>query len=322
MLKKFSPPWPAWLIFTCMLSGCGASSAVNTFEPSSNPIIPPQGGNSNPVYSAPKQIGLITDPQLTEISGLAASRTTKGVWWVHNDSGDKARLYAINNQGRLLAKYSVSEARNIDWEDLASGPGSDGKPALYIGDIGNNSLSRSELTIYRVSEPSLAQASPKTILTGETAAAEAFPFRYPDGKHDAEAIFVDPQSGRLYIVTKKMTLPCAVYRLPLPLQAGKTVTLEKVSGAAVKTISELALVTGATASPDGQRVVIRTYFTAIELTRAGRGFESVFNAEPLRIKIPLERQGEAISYTADGKALVTTSEHVPAPLFQLVRLGK
>jgi hypothetical protein len=311
--------WPA-----ALLSGCAFNSDPNLkAHPQPEPVVPLQdliGGSS---YETAKPLGTITDSQLTEISGLTPSRRAKGVWWVHNDSGDQPRIFAVNNRGQLLARFTVTDAKNVDWEDMASGPGPDGKPALYLADTGNNSASRGELTLYRVAEPSLGTASSKNVLIGETAAAEAFPFRYPDGKHDAEAIFLDPQSGRPYIVTKKMTPPCAVYRVPLPLQPGKTVTLEKVkTGKAIQAISQLALVTGAATSPDGKRVVIRTYFTAVELARTGGKFESLFNAEPQTIKIPLEKQGEAISYTADGKALVTTSEKIPAPLFQMLRSGK
>jgi hypothetical protein len=311
------------LVFCLFLSGCAFSSdPQTTARTKPEPLVPLSDLSNGTTYSEPKPIGTITDRQLAEISGLVPSRTAKGVWWVHNDSGDQPHLYAINSKGQLLAKFLVSGAKAVDWEDLASGPGPDGKPALYIADTGNNSLSRSELTLYRVAEPNLSKVSASGAVTGETGSAEAFPFRYPDGKHDAEALFVDPQSGRPYLVTKKMAPPCAVYRFPLPLQPSKTVTLEKVTGRAVKEIAQLALVTGAATSPDGKRVVIRTYFTALELTRPTGAFEAIFNSEPQPIKIPLEQQGEAISYTADGKALVTTSEKVPAPLYQLTRTGK
>lgn len=319
------PSWLALLLLpVALLSGCAFSSDPNTkADTQPEPVVPLQdlmGGSS---YEAAKPLGTITDSQLTEISGLTPSRLTKGAWWVHNDSGDQARIFAINSRGQLLARFTVTEAKNVDWEDMASGPGPEGKPALYLADTGNNSASRSELTLYRVAEPSLATATSKSVLIGETVAAEAFPFRYPDGKHDAEAIFLDPQSGRPYIVTKKMTPPCAIYRFPMPLQPGKTVTLEKVTtGKAIQAISQLVLVTGAATSPDGKRVVIRTYFTALELARTGGKFETLFNAEPQTLKIPLEKQGEAISYTADGKALVTTSEKIPAPLFQMLRAVK
>ncbi len=323
MSKQISFLWLALLLLhAALLGGCAFNSDPHT-KADQQPVVPLQDLVTGAGYETAKPLGTITDPQLNEISGLAPSRTMRGVWWVHNDSGDQPRVYAVNSRGQLLAKFMVTEARNVDWEDMAIGPGKDGKPALYLADSGNNSLRRGELTLYRVAEPSLAKATPKTVLTGETEAAEAFPFRYPDGKHDAEALFLDPQSGRPYLVTKKMTPPCAVYRFPLPLQAGQTATLEKVTtGKALKAISQLALITGAATSPDGKRVVIRTYFTALELVRTGGKFESLFNAEPQTIKVPLEKQGEAISYTLDGKALVTTSETVPAPLYQLVRMGK
>lgn len=322
MSNKFLTPWVACAFFSLLsLNGCAFSSDPKTAaQPKSEAVVPLETLANGANYSEPKPIGTITDRQLAEVSGLVPSRTAKGTWWVHNDSGDQPRLYAINSKGQLIAKFTVSEAKAVDWEDLASGPGADGRPALYIADSGNNSLGRSELTLYRVAEPNISQASATKLLTGETAAAEAFPFRYPDGKHDAEALFVDPQTGRPYLVTKKMNPPCAVYRFPLPLQPGKVVTLEKVMGKATKEIAQLALVTGATASPDGKRVTIRTYFTALELSRTGGNFESLFNAVPQTVKIPLEQQGEAISYTADGKALVTTSEKLPAPLYQLTCL--
>jgi hypothetical protein len=275
----------------------------------------PAGPPSGP-YADAKQIGEITDRALAEISGLAPSRTGKGLWWVHNDSGDQPRLYVINARGKLLARFSVPGARNVDWEDLAAGPGRDGKPALYIADIGDNDRKRDDLTLYRVKEPDLSKGAKD----GATENAEAFPFRYPDGRHDAESLIVDPKSGWPYIVTKTFSPPCGVYRFPMPLRAGQRVTLEKVEGRAVESISRLMLATGAAASADGKRIIVRTYFTALEMARAeGATFDSLFNSTPIPVKIASERQGEAISYSADGKSIITTSEKIPAPIHQIKR---
>jgi len=269
------------------------------------------------IYSEASQIGTITDPSLAEISGMTPARTGKGLWWVHNDSGGKPRLYLINSTGKLVGQFAVTGATNRDWEDIASGPGRGGVPSLYIGEIGDNARKYEEYIIYRVKEPNLAKGR----LNGTTEPAEHLRFRYPDGKHDAEALFIDPQNGRPYIVTKKMTPPCGVYRFPLPLRPNETVTLEKVPGHAVDRISNLMMVTGAAASPDGTRVVVRSYFTAVEITKNHSSpFETIFNNSPQIIKIPFERQGEAISYTPDGKALVMTSEGLPAPIFHMIRL--
>ncbi|HZS05183.1 MAG TPA: hypothetical protein VFD58_10145 [Blastocatellia bacterium] len=299
------------------------------------PATEPQGAKSDPIptrpwsevaaptgqavsgsYSPAKQVGTITDEKLSEVSGITAGRANAGVWWVNNDSGNPAEIYALDANGRLLATFAVTGANNVDWEDIAGGPGRDGKPALYIADIGDNRSRRNEVIIYRVNEPLLGEG----VKTGATEQAERFPFQYPDGKHDAEALFVDPKAGRIYIVTKLRDGGCKVYRSPMPLAAGQEVVLEEVKGSAVSEISKLPMVTGASAAPDGSRVIIRTYLNAIELRReTGGAFETIFNSTPVPVDIPLERQGEAIGYTADGKSVVTTGEKVPAPIYQMTR---
>ena len=48
-----------------------------------------------PVFAADiEQIAEVTHPQLDEMSGIVAS-TYKDIYWVHNDSGDRPRIFAI-----------------------------------------------------------------------------------------------------------------------------------------------------------------------------------------------------------------------------------
>jgi hypothetical protein len=272
-------------------------------------------------YGEATQIGSITSQSLAEISGMTPSRTDKGLWWVHNDSGDKARIYLIDSSGKLHGRFTVTGARNRDWEDMAGFVDGNKKPMLYLADFGDNARKRDDLTIYRVKEPLLPKDGAKGLRDGVTESAHAFPFRYPDGRHDAEALFVDPKNGRPYIITKTMSSRGGVYRFPLPLRPKEKVTLEKVTGEAVDQIAKLLMVTGAAVSPDGSRVVIRTYFGAHEMIRSGGAgsFETIFKSELRAIKLPLLRQGEAISYTLDGRSIVTTSEKIPAPIFKLTR---
>src|SRR4051812_14329684 len=67
--------------------------------------------------------GAVASSSVTELSGLSASRLTADVYWVHNDSGDSARIFAVRNDGADLGAYSLSGATAIDWEDIAVGPG-------------------------------------------------------------------------------------------------------------------------------------------------------------------------------------------------------
>src|SRR5438874_9337753 len=74
-------------------------------------------------YGGPVLLGTLQEKAVTESSGLVASRRTPGVFWTHNDSGDGPYLYATDRKGRALAKFTVSGATNVDWEDIAAGAG-------------------------------------------------------------------------------------------------------------------------------------------------------------------------------------------------------
>jgi hypothetical protein len=265
-------------------------------------------------YGTPKQVGTITSLALPEVSGMTAATVARGGWWVENDSGNPPDLHLIDAKGKLLATVRVRGATNVDWEDLASGPGPNGRRTIYVGDIGDNDEVRDDLVVYRLTEPAR---------TARSVAATALPFRYPDGRHNAEALFVDPGSGRIYVLTKTLapqSEPAGLYRFPLPLTPGRRVTLEKVGGGFAKLVAPVALITGAAVSPDGSRLAIRTYTDAWEWRRRPGGpFASLFAADDAHVAIPLERQGESIAYTTDGRALVTTSEQLPAPIWRMNR---
>src|SRR5947209_17594710 len=89
-------------------------------------------------YGPPRTLAQVSIPGLTESSGIVASRTYPGVFWTHNDSGDRPRLYAITRDGKLAGRWLVPNAKAYDWEDIAAGPAPGGRTWLYIGDIGDN----------------------------------------------------------------------------------------------------------------------------------------------------------------------------------------
>src|SRR5206468_183531 len=112
-------------------------------------------------YAAPTRTGTVTAPALTELSGIAASRANPGVLYVHNDSGDTARFFAIDQAGALLAEFDLPGVTAVDWEDIAVGPcGAGGGSCVYLGDIGDNNLTRSDYAVYRVREPSVSAGQP------------------------------------------------------------------------------------------------------------------------------------------------------------------
>ena len=90
-----------------------------------------------PTYGPPRQLGVLANPRIRESSGLACSRRTPGVFWTHNDSGDRPRLYAFDTTGADLGTYELKGASALDWEDLASFTRK-GRGYLLVGDIGDN----------------------------------------------------------------------------------------------------------------------------------------------------------------------------------------
>ena len=218
-----------------------------------------------------------------EASGVAVSRRTPGLLWSMNDSGEP-RLVAFDASGAMKARVRVTGATTDDWEDLASAPCRQGS-CLYIADIGDNRTSRRTITLYRVPEPRTDDQA--------TAPAEAFTAAYPDGAHDAEALFLD-SSGRAYIVTKAKSKETALYRWP-QLRAGATGMLERL------TSLPLEHVTGADASADGTWVALRTndqlYFYRMRELLASSG------GQPLRVNLAglKEPQGEGVAFGAAGR---------------------
>lgn len=240
---------------------------------------------------------------VSETSGLARSRRDPDLYWTHNDAGNAPELFALDPSGGLAGRVRVSGAANVDWEDLAAGTCPEG-PCLYVADIGDNDGERASVTVYRVAEPEAGAA--------ETAPAAPLRARYPGGARDAEGLFVI--GGRPYVVTKGREGPITLYRYPLPLRPGGTVTLERVREVLPAPEAERDRVTGASASPDGRTVAIRSYrrlylFPADELIAGAGTAPREFDLSGLG-----EPQGEAVALGDDGGVWLTTeSEDGDAP---------
>ena len=145
------------------------------------------------------EIARVEDPLIREVSGMVLSRKNSGVLWVHNDSGDSARVYALTLDGRLIATFILVGVDAIDWEDIAIGPGPEpGLDYIYVADIGDNGFSREEIEIYRFPEP-LVDKGTQSVLVDRV---ERIVLSYPDQAHDAETLLVDPVDGGIYIITK------------------------------------------------------------------------------------------------------------------------
>ncbi|MGI8730560.1 MAG: hypothetical protein ACR2LK_11330 [Solirubrobacteraceae bacterium] len=241
--------------------------------------------------------GRVRSDAAAELSGLVRSPSRPRVLWTHNDSGDRARLLAVRDDGRLLADVTVSGATNSDWEDIAT----DGS-SLLVADIGDNFDRRSSVSVYRFAEPSVGERSATS-----TAPAERIELRYPGGPRDAEALLVDPAGGKLVIVEKRFDGRAGIYVADRPAAGGPT-TLRRGGRLSLRPGEA---VTAGDVSADGRTIALRSYTRLFAWTR--RPGESV--AEALRrrpcsadAELLREGQGEALALSRNGATAYTVPE--------------
>ncbi len=177
---------------------------------------PPSAEAAREVAPGVLQIGTIEDKRIRESSGMVASRTHPGVFWTHNDKGNKNRLFAISRAGRSIATVQVEGPPILDWEDIAI----DDQERLYIADTGNNDGDRVQVAVHRIAEPD-PQGPAKRVTIDFT-----WQLKYPNRPFDCESLFIWKDAGYLISkVTKDRT--AELFRFPISNQTGP-ITLEPV----------------------------------------------------------------------------------------------
>ncbi len=288
---------------------CGGPAAGPTEAPQPSSDAKAEDVGPPMPFDPPETLAQVEAPGLTESSGIAASRRHPGSWWTLNDSGNAAAVYRFDLEGRFLGVHPIPGIENRDWEDLASGPcpASD-EPCLYVAEIGDNKEQFEWVAVYAVREPAADSSAvePATVVATWRA-------RYPDEVHNAETLLVHPSTGRLYLVTKKHSGRCEVYRFPAE-PSEEPGTLARVGAFQFGGLGlAQRKATGGDWSADGRRVVVRTYQAAWEWDVDPDKPEAHWSQDPRRAWLAVEEQGEAIAYTPEGH-LVTTSEGYPMPV--------
>lgn len=237
----------------------------------------------------------VTSKVIDEASGIADSKSVPGNLWVQQDSGNPSDLFLLSYDGTIKKKIRIKGATNRDWEDLAIGSGPDaGANYLYLAETGDNTASEIAYFIYRFVEPTMADDTIRTY--------DRINFKYADGAHDAEAIFVDNTTKDIYIVTKR-DAKSKVFKLAYPQSttSQNTATL----------VSELGFTgaTGAAMSADGKELLVRTYMAINYWKRsAGESVDAMLKKAPTSLAHQLEPQGEAICFKNDNTGFYTLSE--------------
>lgn len=267
-----------------------------------------------PKFKAGASQGALKSPALVEASGLAASRTSPGVLWSHNDTDGAASLYTFSLTGAPLGVYTLQGAELRDWEDMALGPGP--KPDsdyLYVGDIGDNEEKYASIFVYRVAEPPVDPRA--TNVVASLSGVETLEFTYPGGTpHNSETLIVDPQTGDLYTVGKSGDGTSEVFHAAAPLKSGALTSVHTIN------FGPGGLTTGGSATAAGDWVLVRTYFGARMWHRTeGTPLWQAFTGPACEVPVVMELQGEAIAFAGMGIDYLTTSEGEMPPLYRYVR---
>jgi len=222
--------------------------------------------------------------KLPEISGIARSLTYKDIFYVHNDSGSKPEIYGLTLDGKIRTKIEV-KASARDWEDITTAPCGN-QNCIYVADFGNNGHKRTDLTIYKIVEPKLAQESRVN--------AERYGFKYSTGiSHNAEGLAYNPKDKYFYIATKGKNW---LYKLPKVLFDG--MVAEKLCEFPIKNP-----VTALDFDSEG-KMLVRTKKDVYEYADAS--CDKLLTKDDYDYK---EKQGEAVTYLGHGRSgFVSISE--------------
>ena len=301
-----------------MLAACAAGDQPVTRRAARAPYL--RADSMGTVPPTPKLIRLQARPLLVENSAAALSRTQPGVFFTVNDSGNDALLFALDTTGADRGVWRVNGATNVDWEAASVGPCAPlPNDCVYIGDTGDNREQRTSRVIYRVREPAAREAG----FTGSVA-AQALPYRYPDGPHDVEAMYVAP-NGDTFLITKRPRVgadgrrpPALVLRRAADAWTRTTPVLAELvdSLPIVPGSAPLRVITDASLSPDAHTLAVRTYaqvytFAADSLTGRVHGAipPGVCNIIALDVW-----PGEGVTWFGRSEKLLLTSEGRESPM--------
>ena len=162
-----------------------------------------------PTNYTPTGISNLASPLLAENSGVISLNASL---WVLNDGGNNTSLYELDTLGNILREVVIYNVENIDWESLA-----ENDTHIFVGDFGNNSGTRTDLSIIKIEKEQLFNSTQDSVpgLEMQFSYADQIDFSGPSNAHnyDCEAFFAVDDSLFLFSknwqdnLVKKYALP-------------------------------------------------------------------------------------------------------------------
>jgi len=254
---------------------------------------------NDPVNESIKVVNITSlEKTLGETSGII---NFDGKIITHNDSGGESALYEIDiTTGKIKKKVIIKNAKNVDWEDIAQDD-----QFIYICDIGNNSNTRKDQIVYKISK--LDYLNNKEVIAEkiEIHFIEQNNFTKTDNSTNFDAEAVVNIGDNLFLFTKNWgDLKTSVYKVPK--EKGKY-DLKKISSFNIE-----GLITGADYSKSKNTVLLTGYNNFLPFIVRITNFD---NNDPLSGKI--EKKGinvngslqiEGVAANPDGSFYLSAEE--------------
>ena len=238
---------------------------------------------------------------------------------MERDSGNPNQVFAVNQEGKVLAAYTLNGSTNHDWEDLDVGPGPEpGKSYIYVWE---NRCNEADGMIYRVEEPTVSEdpsnpPAPNAVPTYTINKVDAFKIRMLDANGNGrafgcEAMMIDPTTGDLFLVEKAYSgTTCAL------AWRGNFTSL--TDDAPIYTVQEIKRypileITAADISATGRFIALNRHQTVNIWTREpGQTVKDVLLNQPISpITVTCPNFGEAMAFSAEEDGFYATPEGVP-----------
>lgn len=235
---------------------------------------------------------------LKEVSGISYNSSEKLIYSIQ-DRGNSNEIQVLNLDGKLIRSIKVTNASNIDWEDITQ----DKNGNIYIGDFGNNDNERSDLTIYKISKEKLSQNQVESDYKIEFSYPEqkTFPPKKTERFYDVEG-FVE-LNGAFYLFTKNRSknFDGTVMIYKIKNMAGEQDAQLMGSFISCTNYNHCAI-TSAAISPDGQKIVLLAHDKIILFE--DWEYDDLLSANRTTISLNDFSQKEAVAFLDDSTLLI------------------
>jgi hypothetical protein len=204
--------------------------------------------------------------------------------WTIEDAGNDNNLYGLDSYGKIVKQIAITNASNIDWEDLTS----DSQGNIYIGDFGNNNEKRKHFRILKIKQEDLKN---------KTVQADIIEFTLPkkqDSK-DFEAFFLFQNT--FYIFSKE-TKKFIVLKVPNSVGTHEATIIYdfNLEGKDNK-------ITSADISEDGKTIVLLNHDKLWKLSNFDK--DNFFSGDIEELKFDHNSQKEGICFKNHHSVFIT-----------------